>query len=77
MIQESVTGMEKIEKIEKFDGKLDAGKRKTFRSSPDITNFYRFVEEHGLRREAKMILESFAERMFKKKSKKKKNVPLQ
>lgn len=31
---------------------------RNFRSSPDIENFYRFVHENDLRREAKMIFEA-------------------
>ncbi|OIQ19062.1 MAG: hypothetical protein BM556_07185 [Bacteriovorax sp. MedPE-SWde] len=30
---------------------------KNFRSSPDIENFYRFIHENGLRKEAKAVLE--------------------
>jgi len=31
---------------------------RNFRNSPDIENFYRFVHENDLRREAKMIFEA-------------------
>lgn len=31
---------------------------RNFRSTPDIENFYRFINEHSLRREAKLILET-------------------
>jgi hypothetical protein len=30
---------------------------KTFRSNSDIENFYRFIHENGLRREAGMLME--------------------
>jgi hypothetical protein len=30
---------------------------KNFRSSPDIENFYRFVHENGLRRQAHIVFE--------------------
>lgn len=31
---------------------------RNFRNSPDIENFYRFIHENDLRREAKMIFEA-------------------
>lgn len=48
---------------------------KNFRHSPDIENFYRFVHEHDLRREAKMILDRIMAYIAKTK-KKKKSKPL-
>lgn len=39
----------------------DAVKRnfKNFRANPDIENFYRFIHENDLRREAKAIFDAF------------------
>jgi geranylgeranyl pyrophosphate synthase len=53
---------------------------RNFRSSADIENFYRFVNEHGLRREAKQILETIASALkaeTKKQNRKKKSKKLQ
>ncbi len=36
---------------------------KNFRSNPDVENFYRFVNDNGLRREAKIVLEAVAARL--------------
>jgi replicative DNA helicase len=36
---------------------------RNFRSSADIENFYRFINEHSLRREAKQILETISNAM--------------
>ena len=38
---------------------------RNFRSSADVENFYRFVNENSLRREAKMILEAIYARLTK------------
>lgn len=45
---------------------------RNFRSSADIENFYRFVFENDLRREAKMILESICKQINQKKKKSRK-----
>lgn len=47
---------------------------RNFRSSADVENFYRFVNENSLRREAKQILETIYARLTKdvKKTKTKK-----
>jgi hypothetical protein len=37
---------------------VEARTVKNFRHNPDIENFYRFIHENGLRREAKMIFDS-------------------
>jgi hypothetical protein len=42
-----------------------------FRHSPDIENFYRFVHENALRREAKLLLERVIEKVYRQKKKKK------
>lgn len=38
---------------------------RNFRNSADVENFYRFVNENSLRREAKMILEAIYARLTK------------
>lgn len=43
-----------------------------FRSNADVENFYRFVSEHGLRKEAKLVLENILAAMGKKTKKSKK-----
>jgi hypothetical protein len=45
-----------------------------FRHSPDIENFYRFVFENSLRREAKMIFEKVLEKISRPKKKKKSKI---
>ncbi|MBF0359591.1 MAG: hypothetical protein HQK49_01175 [Oligoflexia bacterium] len=47
---------------------------KNFRHSQDIENFYRFVHEHELRREAKIILDRIFAYTSKAKKKKKNKV---
>lgn len=56
---------------------------RTFKSSPEVENFYRFVSENNLRREALMIVESVhkaitlkekAAKKAKKRGRKKKNL---
>jgi len=46
---------------------------KNFRSSADVENFYRFISENRLRREAQMALEAICNRMkaLQKKGKRK------
>jgi hypothetical protein len=39
---------------------------KNFRSNPDIENFYRFVHETGLRRQAGMVFETALKQLVKK-----------
>ncbi len=47
---------------------------KTFRTNSDIENFYRFIHENGLRREAHMLMEYAMKRVAKlRKSKRSKN----
>jgi hypothetical protein len=43
---------------------------RNFRSSTDIENFYRFVHENDLRREARLILELIHSKMTVKKERK-------
>ncbi len=43
-----------------------------FRSSSDIENFYRFVADNGLRREAKLVLEKISSLLTKNNKKKRK-----
>ncbi len=43
-----------------------------FRSSADIENFYRFVADNGLRREAKLVLEKISSLLTKNNKKKRK-----
>lgn len=53
---------------------------RNFRSSADIENFYRFINEHSLRREAKQILETISTAQkadVKKQSRKRKSKKLQ
>jgi hypothetical protein len=45
-----------------------------FRHNPDIENFYRFVYENSLRREAKMIFEKVLEKIARPKKKKKSKI---
>lgn len=44
---------------------------RNFRSSADVENFYRFVNDNSLRREAKQILETIYARLTKDVKKKK------
>jgi len=44
---------------------------KTIRSNAEIENFYRFVSDNSLRREAKLILEDVYRHLAKKKKRKK------
>ncbi|MBF0313021.1 MAG: hypothetical protein HQK50_07390 [Oligoflexia bacterium] len=50
---------------------------RNFRHSSDIENFYRFVHEYDLRREAKTILDSIMSYVAKNNRKKKKNKSIQ
>lgn len=53
---------------------------RNFRSSADIENFYRFINEHSLRREAKQILETISTALkaeTKKQNRKRKSKKLQ
>ena len=43
---------------------------RNFKNSADVENFYRFVHENGLRREAKLIMSSIVSALTKKKKKK-------
>ena len=43
---------------------------RNFRNSPDIENFYRFIHENDLRREAKMIFEAINAKVNKSAKKK-------
>jgi len=49
-----------------------ARKSKNFRQLPDIENFYRFVYENDLRREAKILLESIWTAYIKRKKQQRK-----
>lgn len=42
---------------------------RNFRSSADVENFYRFVHENGLRREAKLIFNTIVSQLNKSKKK--------
>lgn len=44
---------------------------KNFRSNGDIENFYRYIHENGLRREAFMLMEYAISKVVKKKGKRK------
>lgn len=46
--------MDTTEEIGKKEVKTNI---RTFKSSPEVENFYRFISENGLRREARMIVE--------------------
>ncbi len=43
---------------------------RNFRKSPEVENFYRFISENDLRREAQMILEVITSKIAQKKKKK-------
>lgn len=43
---------------------------RNFKNSPDVENFYRFVQENGLRREAKMIFDTVLKHFDKVRKKK-------
>jgi pantoate kinase len=51
----------------------NAGQRtiKNFKSSPDVENFFRFVHENDLRKEARMILEAVCKALEPKKKRRK------
>jgi hypothetical protein len=70
---ESLEAIEMAKAINK-EAAAEAGKGiRNFRQSSDVENFYRFVHDNGLRREAKMILETVYTAI--KKSKKKARRP--
>lgn len=65
----------KTEIEDNAEGNLNGNKIVTsFRHSPDIENFYRFVHENSLRREARLIFEKVLARINKSKKKKKTRV---
>ena len=43
---------------------------KNFRSAPDVENFYRFIHENDLRKEAKTVLEAIIQAIKPKKKRK-------
>ena len=47
---------------------------RNFRKSPEVENFYRFVSENDLRREALMILEVITSKLAQKKKKKSRKI---
>jgi hypothetical protein len=47
---------------------------KNFRKSPEVENFYRFVSDNDLRREACMILEMITGKLGQKKKKRSRKV---
>lgn len=49
----------------------DGKNLRNFRHNSDIENFYRFIKENDLRREAKMILEAISKKSSADKKKKK------
>lgn len=72
-MEKSETTVNRVENITRTKG---------FRTNADIENFYRFVSEHDLRREAKLVLTEFVGLNSKKKTKsrkksKKRTTPVQ
>ena len=60
--------------IGKDVAELDPTKNiKSFKKSADVENFYRFIHENDLRREAKSILEAIKVYFSKKKKRKRKS----
>ena len=47
---------------------------RNFRKSPEVENFYRFISENDLRREALMILEVITSKLVQKKKKKSRKI---
>tara|TARA_B100000287_G_C20533592_1_gene741877 strand:+ start:336 stop:551 length:216 start_codon:yes stop_codon:yes gene_type:complete len=47
---------------------------RNFRKSPEVENFYRFISENDLRREALMILEVITSKLSQKKKKKSRKI---
>ena len=47
---------------------------RNFRKSPEVENFYRFISENDLRREAQMILEVITSKIAQKKKKKSRKI---
>ena len=47
---------------------------RNFRKSPEVENFYRFVSENDLRREAQMMLEVITSKIAQKKKKKSRKI---
>ena len=47
---------------------------RNFRKSPEVENFYRFISENDLRREALMILEVITSKLAHKKKKKSRKI---
>ncbi|MEC7182770.1 MAG: hypothetical protein VXW15_08660 [Bdellovibrionota bacterium] len=47
---------------------------RNFRKSPEVENFYRFISENDLRREAQMILEVITSKLAQKKKKKSRKI---
>lgn len=47
---------------------------RNFRKSPEVENFYRFISENDLRREALMILEVITSKLAQKKKKKSRKI---
>lgn len=62
-----------MSEIEKTDGKnaLAGINSRNFRSSQDISDFYRFISDNSLRGEAKLFLEKVLGMMAPKKKKRK------
>lgn len=50
---------------------------KNFRSNADIENFYRFIHDNGLRREASMLMEYAMDKLRKARKSKRANKALQ
>ena len=47
---------------------------RNFRKSPEVENFYRFISENDLRREAQMMLEVITSKIAQKKKKKSRKI---
>ena len=47
---------------------------RNFRKSPEVENFYRFISENDLRREALMVLEVITSKLAQKKKKKSRKI---
>ena len=69
----------------KEDTMLDEGKDKTlsaenfitlknFRKAPEVENFYRFISDNDLRREACMVLEVITAKLCQKKKKRSRKI---
>ncbi len=50
---------------------------RNFRNTDEVENFYRFVHEYGLRREAKLVLDHLYNNLLRKPKRRKKSTKLQ